>query len=157
MRLYRFTHERHASHAWNGEGGLRASGRWHNRGTPVVYASEHAALAVLEILVHATLDELADFRLTEASVPDRLVRDLDEAELPAGWGGAVHAATTRALGDAWLASGAGVALRVPSSLLPGRNVLLNPRHPGFAQVDVAKGVLPTNLPARLVKGRRRAG
>ncbi|MEA3199558.1 MAG: hypothetical protein QOE90_986 [Thermoplasmata archaeon] len=146
MRLYRFTHERHVPHAWNGEGGLKASGRWHTKGKPVVYAAEHAALAVLETMVHATLDELAGFRLVEAHVPDALVEDLDPKRLAPGWDAAVHDPATRALGDAWLASGRGVALRVPSSLVPGWNVLLNPAHAGFARVDAARKALPARLP-----------
>jgi RES domain-containing protein len=39
-----------------GMGGLRNSGRWHNRGLPVVYLAESAALAMLEVLVHFSAD-----------------------------------------------------------------------------------------------------
>jgi RES domain-containing protein len=149
VRLYRFTHKRHAGDAWSGQGGLKASGRWHTKGRPVVYAAEHAALAVLEALVHATFAELADFRLVEADVPDALLADLDPKELRPGWDAPVHPPHTRALGDAWLASGRSAGLRVPSSLVPGRNVLLNPQHPGFARVSASGRALPSNLPARL--------
>lgn len=43
-----------------GLGGLKASGRWHNRGVPIVYLAETPALAMLEVLVHfdMTLDEI---------------------------------------------------------------------------------------------------
>ncbi|MGH7819352.1 MAG: RES family NAD+ phosphorylase, partial [Candidatus Binatia bacterium] len=33
-----------------GIGGLRASGRWHTAGRPIVYLAEHPALCLLEVL-----------------------------------------------------------------------------------------------------------
>ena len=36
----------------SGEGGMRASARWHSRGRPIVYLAESPAGAMLETLVH---------------------------------------------------------------------------------------------------------
>src|ERR1051325_9754447 len=52
MRLWRISN--HAS--LNGDGGLYASGRWHSRGTRVVYLADHPASALLETMVHLEID-----------------------------------------------------------------------------------------------------
>jgi len=61
-----------------GEGGLRASGRWHTRGHRVVYCSESPAAAPLEILVHFEMDVRslpARYRLLKLQVPDELIAE----------------------------------------------------------------------------------
>ena len=52
MRLYRISNYTHL----DGDGGLRASGRWHTKGRPLVYCAPDPAVAVLEILVHLEVD-----------------------------------------------------------------------------------------------------
>ena len=57
-----------------GMGGLRAPGRWHYAGQPIVYLAEHPALALLEILVHmeiAGVGQLPDrYQLLRVEVRD---------------------------------------------------------------------------------------
>lgn len=48
MTIWRLMREKYARVAYDGGGGLVSSGRWHHAGHRVAYASEHAALAVLE-------------------------------------------------------------------------------------------------------------
>jgi RES domain-containing protein len=38
--------------ALDGIGGMYTSGRWHNKGHPIVCTASSAALAALEVLVH---------------------------------------------------------------------------------------------------------
>jgi RES domain-containing protein len=41
------------------------------------------------------------------------------------------------LGDAWVKAGNSVILAVPSAIVPNElNLLLNPRHPNFAKIDI---------------------
>jgi len=136
VRVWRFTHKRFVATAFSGEDGRLFSGRWHTKGTPLAYASEHAALCVLEALVHANLPELRDFRLVCATIPDALIDEGPTSdELPAGWDAPTAPRTTRAVGDDWLARpNRGVALRVPSALVPGHNVLLDPIHKQWHKV-----------------------
>ena len=120
----------------SGVGGLVHHGRWHNRGRPVVYLAESAAGALLEVLVHveaAHPGELpAQYQLLEVALPDdasiKDVRLPDGNPLTEGWQADI--VSTRRCGDAWLASGASLLLRVPSAVV-GRthNLLLNPLHP----------------------------
>lgn len=51
--------------------------------------------------------------------------------------GEIPTNASQALGDAWLLSVATLGLIVPSRVIPlERNILLNPRHPAMAEVEV---------------------
>ncbi len=118
-----------------------APGRWHERGSAVVYASESLALAVLETIAHleGVLPDRA-YAGIHAELPDEFAEFLTSATLPANW--MEDEAATRAIGRAWLRAGTSVALAGPSVLpavrLGGTNYLLNPNHHDFAQVSVLR-------------------
>lgn len=114
-----------------GIGGLRASGRWHTRGRPIVYLAESPPGALIEVLVHVDVSRLED-------LPDRYTLLTIEADgdiglescvdLPDDW--AENRQVSRAAGDRWLEGARSALLRVPSAIMPGIwNVLLNPLHP----------------------------
>jgi RES domain-containing protein len=100
-----------------GEGGLRASGRWHTRGKRVVYCAESPAAALLEILVHFEIEigELpARYRLLKVNAPDDLQIDrVSPTDLGPDWVEDVPA--TRAIGDTWLTRGRRPAAGCPIS------------------------------------------
>ncbi|MBS0372797.1 MAG: RES family NAD+ phosphorylase [Proteobacteria bacterium] len=146
----------------SGAGGLAHHGRWHNRGRPVIYLAESAAAALLEVLVHveaAHPGELpAQYQLLEIAVPDGVsitnVALPDGAPLAEGW--QADLITTRRCGDAWLAKGASLLLRVPSAVV-GRthNLLLNPLHPeitGCRIVSAARYPFDERLLAKPASG-----
>src|ERR1700756_4802965 len=102
MRLWRVSNHADLS----GEGGRRVEGRWHERGQPVVYLSEHAALAVLERLVHLGVDPedlLSHFHFLTIDVPDDVAVDkLPEHEVAARVPDWTHAPNeTRKLTHMW--------------------------------------------------------
>jgi RES domain-containing protein len=123
-----------------GDGGLRASGRWHTRGRPIVYLADHPASALLEVLVHLEVDveDLpATYQLLATDVPDEMARraTATEEHLSPDW--IENLTVTRRLGDEWLKSAASALLRVPSAIVPSAtNWLLNPRHPDAASIRV---------------------
>lgn len=122
-----------------GAGGLLHSGRWHSRGRPVVYLAESPAGALVEALVHVQAASAAElpknYQLLEVVLPD----DASSADLSATLGRSWRdeLATTRALGDAWLAAQGSLLLRVPSAVV-GRsfNRLFNPQHAQAASAKV---------------------
>jgi len=123
MRVWRCVHDAFLSEAWAGEGAARHGGRFNRVGDPMVYTSAEAALAVLEVLAgNVTSMDLVDWRLLAADLPDDAVREAPR-------GDPVEA------GRAFLRSGA-LAMRVPSVIVPGVNVLLNPASPAWDQVHV---------------------
>lgn len=57
----------------SGRGGALRSGRWHQRGTPVVYCSDHPSTALLEVLVHIDFEDFpASYTLLKIACPDDL-------------------------------------------------------------------------------------
>jgi RES domain-containing protein len=131
MRLWRISNYADLS----GEGGRRAAGRWHERGTPTVYMAENPALAMVEVLVHLEIDREdmpTSYQLIGVEVPDAIkVEDVILAELDKnipGW--RTSAALTRKLAASWFSEARSPLLRVPSVLVPhSSNFLLNPLHP----------------------------
>ncbi len=130
--FYRIEKERRAAEAFHGLGGLHSDGRWHRRGRPVAYASEHPALAVLEKL--AWLGSFEDavagsFVVIAIKVPRKLIETVPVGSLPDEWATFPHPAETQALGARWLEEARTVALEVPSAVMPSAsNVLINPLH-----------------------------
>jgi RES domain-containing protein len=124
-----------------GEGGLRASGRWHTRGKRVVYGAENPAAALLGILVHFEIglgDLPTRYRLLKISVPRNVtVERVAPADLPRDW--VENTQATRAIGDEWLTKSASPLLAVPSALVPETsNILLNPAHPDADHVVITQ-------------------
>jgi RES domain-containing protein len=136
-----------------GKGGLKAPGRWHNRGVPIVYLAENPALAMLEILVHLELDlrEIPEtYQLLEIDYPSiKGIAHLHHNALPPNWQRDLE--HTRAVGDAWLTSENSLFLRVPSALVPQSfNYLFNPRHPLSQQAKITSSTLHP-FDARLIR------
>lgn len=117
-------------------------GRWNSPGRPLVYASEHLSLAVLETLVHLNPERFPVNSVAySVELPDRSVERVSRVNLSAAWTTDASFASTRAIGDAWLEEGQSLVLRVPSAVVPQEeNVLINPEHPLFASsVHIASG------------------
>lgn len=136
--------------AFSGEGARRYGGRWNAPGLAVAYASATLSLAALETLAHAERGAAArDWVAFSVAVPAHRVLELRDEDLPADWRERPSSAGARAVGDAWLAQAASVALLVPSVLVPQeRNVLLNPAHPDFGEVEIGPAT-PFRFDARL--------
>ena len=124
MRVWRLVDKEFVADAWTGQGARIYGGRWNAPGTAVVYCSEQPALAVLEVLAGGLkAQDLQHWVLFSADVPDAQI-----TALPAGATECVQAA-------AWLASGR-LGCRVPSRVVPGNNILLNPAAKTWNQVKL---------------------
>jgi RES domain-containing protein len=133
MTLWRISRHRDLS----GAGGLRAPGRWHERGLPIVYLAETPAGALLEACVHTSANDVPpNYTLLAIDAPAGIFAEtLDADVLPADW--ADHLELTREMGSEWLRSMRSVLLRVPSALVPATwNILLNPLHPDAGRVRI---------------------
>jgi RES domain-containing protein len=138
MLVWRLFPERFRSTAFTGVGGLYASSRWNHLGVAMVYTATSRALAALEFFVNLEPNESPDdLLIAEASVPDKCIDSLDLALLLPNWRG-LNNETCRNLSSDWAASSRSLVLKVPSAVVEGDwNVLLNPKHPRFAQVQIA--------------------
>lgn len=127
---------------FSGYGSVLHAGRWHPKGMPMVYAAESAALALLETLVHIERAALLrfDYAAIPVTVPDALtdlVETLADGDLPADWQAWPYPASTQTLGAEWFDAWRSIALVVPSAVVPHeRNVLLNPTHPRFGELEI---------------------
>lgn len=113
----------------DGAGGTFAEGRWHSRGSRVVYFGASAAIVVLERLAHTDPDLLpADLRLGLFSLPDKEGASVTSVDAPPrDWQDRED--WSRKTGDHWLTEGVTCLLSVPSAILPEEtNFLLNPTH-----------------------------
>ncbi|WP_278409050.1 RES family NAD+ phosphorylase [Pseudomonas rhodesiae] len=126
MQLWRIS----AFPGLSGLGGHHTDGRWHTLPRSVIYAAEHPALAMVEVLAH--------MRLSLANIPStlQLIR-IDVAPgasmgaspaLPVGW--QANEPTSQVVGNRWLDGGGQLLLPVPSALIPhATNYLINAAHP----------------------------
>lgn len=123
----------------DGFGGTVASGRWHHKGSAVVYLSSCASTSLLEILVHLDLgleDIPSGYQLLEIDIPDDVkIEDVVESELPIDW--RERTDLSRSIGDKWLNSGHSAILRVPCAIIPETNLLFNPDHPDGNRITVS--------------------
>ncbi|WP_447990619.1 RES family NAD+ phosphorylase [Achromobacter spanius] len=114
------------------------AGRWHEAGAPVIVLDANPAAAVFARLALAEVahpDALPrDYLLLEVQAPGRAV---GVAEPPLHWQTDLRA--TRAVGDAWLAAGDTLLLRVPTAT-GGVQYLLNTAHPQMGQCQVVSSV-----------------
>lgn len=125
----------------SGIGGLRALGRWHDIGNPVVYLATSPAGALLEACVHTTANNIPpSYTLIKISVPDDLATArIDLSDLPEDW--ATGQNLTRDIGTSWLKAKASPLLEVPSALVPETiNILLNPLHPQASRCAIVRGL-----------------
>ncbi|MFN0146212.1 MAG: RES family NAD+ phosphorylase [Dehalococcoidia bacterium] len=123
--------------AFSGEGAALAGGRWNEPGLRVVYTSSSVSLALLEALVHIERGgPLPAMALFTIDIPESVsLQSITPADVP-GFP-AMSETETRSLGSAWIRSARSVGLVVPSVIVPlEANVLLNPAHPAFSELDV---------------------
>jgi len=156
--VWRLSRKLHLSEALKGEGARRFAGRWNSKGIALVYTSESLELALLEALVHLDVGALPkDYWQVCLEVDDALIGEPPK-RLPLGWDAPPpYLPRVQKIGDAWVKSGAGLAMRVPASVLPQRhNILLNPAHAAISRVrEVSRERLA--WPRRLIEHLTRVG
>jgi RES domain-containing protein len=115
-------------------GSTRYPGRWNTASSPVIYASEHYALAMLEKLAHGSGAMPPNQHYIRITVPNGLSYEvLDTASLP-DWAhpGCV---ASRPWGERWQRERRSAVLLVPSVVARVEcNVLINPQHPQFPAI-----------------------
>jgi len=142
MIVYRITKKEHTS--LDGKGGLYGSGRWHYKGNPVIYTSEHASLAAWETIVHVTdignLPE--DLQLVKIEIPDNIeIQTVPSSVLVKGWNSFPFSGKTVDYGTSFLRKNEFLALKVPSAIVPEEyNIILNPLHPAIKDCRVISSV-----------------
>ncbi len=114
-------------------------GRWHHKGTRVLYTASSLSLALLELRANSIpFDELRKmYQCAEIDISGLDQHSVPEAYYRTDWRRNVD--TTRAIGSRWVAESQSPILRVRSTALPIEwNFVLNANHPDFAKVKFGK-------------------
>ncbi len=135
MTIYRLAHSKYRDDI-HGEGTALFGGRWNAVGIPVLYATQHISLAVLELVVNYNNSESpikVDFHLLEFDMQSIKPHVLTAASLKKNWNEDI--AYTQFIGKEFLLSNLHVAMQVPSAVVPEENnYLINPRHKDFKKI-----------------------
>lgn len=153
MRIHRIERDKYLGQIMSGLGAARSErNRWNGLNTPMIYAAQSRALALLDLLVHTDFRKGApkDRYYVEIDIPDDLtIAQVDVKELPPHWASSPPGFETQQLGDLFVAQQQAAVLRVPSSTVPNEyNYLINPLHQSMAKIKVIS-IEALNVDSRL--------
>ena len=136
MRAYRIGDPAGQCPVWSTEGATRTSGRWHEAGAEVIYASEHYSTAMLEKLVHWNGALPPNQHFIEIAMPPGTSYEVVTADIVPDWADRGGEAARR-FGRRWYDESRSTILLVPSVVARmERNVVINRRHPDFQSLSV---------------------
>lgn len=113
-----------------GTGGLYVAGRWHQKGTRILYTSSSISLAKLEVLANSIGKIPRSLALITLEFPDNAPMKMITADqLPVNWHHYPYPSQLSQLTENWLREGAAWIMRVPSAQSPTEyNYLFDPQH-----------------------------
>ena len=128
MRAYRIGDPAGRFPVWSTEGAKRTSGRWHEAGSEVIYASESYSTAMLEKLVHWNGALPPNQHFVEITIPKGTRYEVVTADVLPGWF-EPNGEEARRFGRAWYREKRSAILIVPSVVARmEQNVVINRRH-----------------------------
>jgi RES domain-containing protein len=138
MTVYRISNQLYSSDI-SGTGAKLFGSRWNSRGLPLLYTSAYISLAMLEMLVHTSLEEYSiALDLVYIDIPDRLgCKEITHSKLKTTW--TEDLSYTRYIGDEFIRSLQTPLLKIPSAIIAEEyNYLVNPLHPDFNKIKISK-------------------
>src|SRR2546428_8497824 len=152
LTAWRIVKARHVAAAFDGEGARLEGGRWNSPGRPMVYTSQSAALAALEMLVHLGRGSiLSAYVLIPFTFDDTRVSRLDRGRLRTNWRSYPAPPELPLIGDEWVKSGMSAGVEVPSAgIETAPNEHLNPQPrgvPAIHRIDAQ----PVGVDSRLLE------
>ncbi|MCA8928365.1 MAG: RES domain-containing protein [Alphaproteobacteria bacterium] len=119
---------------WDAGGARQASGRWHEAGAGVIYASRHYSTAMLEKLVHYQGALPPNQHFIAITIPAGTSYEVVNPDRLDGWAHPSCEAARR-FGAAWYAERRSALLIVPSVVARmEQNILFHAGHPEFSAV-----------------------
>ncbi len=116
---------------------LTASGkaaRWNKDGEFVIYSGETRSLAMLENIVHKSIQTGLDYETMILSITDSedLFSRKKISDLPSNWRDISAYSKLQDIGSKWYHSKESLVLQVPSVIVPQEfNYIINANHPEF--------------------------
>lgn len=119
---------------WDDGGARLASGRWHEAGATVIYASKHYSTAMLEKLVHFEGEIPSGQHFMEISIPVGTSYEVVNPDLIEGWS-APDGEAARSFGRKWFHEERSTVLIVPSVVARmEQNIIFNTGRSEFVSV-----------------------
>lgn len=120
-----------------GTGAAAYAGRWHSKGTYILYTASSPSLALLESVVHMAGIPLVDYCMICLEIPDDNIVKTNIKDLPNNWYFNPAPGALGMIGDNFIKQNEHLALEVPSVIMPEEtNLLLNPNHADFSKVKI---------------------
>ena len=121
---------------WSDGSARTCSGRWHEAGASVIYASQHYSTAMLEKLVHYDGEMPPNQHFLEITIPAGTSYEVANADLIPGCADPAGE-TTRRFGRDWYREARSAILIVPSVVARmERNIVFNAGHPDVSQTKI---------------------
>lgn len=117
------------------EGGARlTSGRWHEAGSSVIYASRNYSTAMLEKLVHYSGELPPNQHFIEITIPVGTSYEVVNPDLVEGWSNP-NGEAARLFGRTWYLEKRSAILMVPSVVARmEQNIIFNTQHEDFSKI-----------------------
>lgn len=129
MLVFRITSRTYATDL-QGTGCLYAAGRWHYKGTQILYTSEHVSLSKLEILANSSFIPKNQALVTIDLPDDASILEMEREKLPENWWQFPYPNTLADFTEQWIGQGQFWIMKVPSAhSFTEFSYLLNPLHP----------------------------
>lgn len=138
MYLYSITNPAYANDP-QGTGCIYTGGRWHYKGTRILYTSEHISLAKLEILANSSVIPRNQVLVTIQIPENADIREIAVTDLPDNWWHFPYPGALAQITESWVDEGLYWIMKVPSAQsVTEYNYLLNPLHPDHVSAKVIK-------------------
>jgi RES domain-containing protein len=150
MRVYRISKCQYIDDL-SGTGAATYAGRWHSKGTHILYTASTPSLALLESVVHISNIPVAGYCMICLEIPENKFLQLSTIDLPVNWFVNPPPDFLKTYGDRFIRESKFLALKLPSAIMPEEsNYLLNPNHADFKKIKVvSKRTVP--IDERLLK------
>ncbi len=136
MKVYRISKCQYIDDL-SGAGAATYSGRWHSKGTHILYTASTPSLALLESVVHIPNIPTPGYCMICLNVPEDKIHEIKLADLPDNWYVNPSPDILKSYGDIFIREKKFFALRLPSAIMSEEsNLLLNPNHTDFKKVKV---------------------
>jgi len=138
MEVFRLTRAKYAK-TLSGKGASLFGNRWNSKGVEMIYTSESRALAMAEVLVHLSLNQVpGDYKMICIDIPNSIkFKTISTKALPSSWHKFPHGSNTQSIGDEFIMNNTFCVLKVPSAVVYGDyNYLINPYHKDFKQIEI---------------------
>jgi len=138
MEVFRLTRAKYAE-TLSGKGASLFGNRWNRKGVEMIYTSASRALAMAEVLVHLSLNQVpGDYKMICIDIPNSIkFKTVSTKALPSSWHKFPHGSNTQSIGDEFIMTNKFCVLKVPSAVVYGDyNYLINPYHENFQKIRI---------------------